>query len=147
MNYFSIRNNWWNRSTVWWTESRVAGPHVQGTSLNTDRPSGDLRLGFKKWRVIFVLISIVEYQMDGQDLIWWNVFLRSNLSHLCCDGWSGWVTSGRWHRTLPTAVPSPLLTGGALACATVAKLRWGWVLRHRNDKLRPFVLTLVWGEW
>jgi hypothetical protein len=93
-----------------------------------------------------ILISIIEYQMDDQDLIWRNVFLRSNLSHLCCNGRSGWVTGGWWHRTLPTVAPLPPLTGGALACATVAKLQWGWVLRHRNDKLRPFVLTLACGE-
>jgi hypothetical protein len=97
-------------------------------------------------KLFSILISIIEYQVDSQDLIWWNIFLRSNLSPLCCDGRSGRVTGGRWHRTLPMAVPSPPLIEGALACTTVAKLRWGWVLRHRNDKLGPFVLTLVCGE-
>jgi hypothetical protein len=46
MNYFSIKN-WWNRSTVQWIEYTAPAHRVHRTSLNMDRSSSDLRLGYK----------------------------------------------------------------------------------------------------
>jgi hypothetical protein len=45
-----------------------------------------------------------------------------------------------------TVVPPPPLTGVAPIHATVVQTRRDWSLRHQNDEVRPFLLTLCVGS-
>jgi hypothetical protein len=55
----------WNRSTVRWTESTVAGARVHGLSLNESRQLADQRLRLKNEGVSDNLIMVVNAGMDG----------------------------------------------------------------------------------
>jgi hypothetical protein len=55
------------------------------------------------------------------------------------DGDSPAFSHGAGQRTV---APLPLLIGEILAGATVVQIRRDWSLWHRNDEVRPFLLTL-----
>jgi hypothetical protein len=59
------------------------------------------------------------------------------------------MNGGRWLpglRPQRTAAPPPLLIAVVLVRATVAQIPWDWSLRHRNNEVRPFLLTLCVGS-